>query len=296
MTVKVYPKMKFAGLTWATDTMSLNVTEDTFWKAVEAYWRRFPEYSDKRSYGYTFIFPMGPGNYMWTMNPWIIANASKCQMERLVGPLLDEWAEIGFHLQPEFFEYDSFLPAWRNHFPAENVGVAEVRTGSRMIPRKNWEDETLLNDTMRTLRELAQEGAPLIHYNINAAAPDGTPDSAVHPAWRDAVMFVITGLSWMPDATPEQVQDVNERVTHDVMERLKAITPGGGGYGNEGDVMDPDFADSFFGPGYGRLYALKKRIDPFGVFYAPTAVGSEDWYISGQEDWLTLQTGRLCHK
>ncbi|ROT37850.1 hypothetical protein SODALDRAFT_324337 [Sodiomyces alkalinus F11] len=145
----------------------------------------FSEYPDKRSYGYTFIFPIGPGNYMWTMNPWIVANASGCQVRKLVGPLLDERAGLGFPLQPEFFEYDSF-------YPAETVGMAEVRTGSRLIPRKNWEDEGLLNDTIRTLRELAQEGATLIHYNINAAAPDGTPNSAANPAWGDAVIFVIT--------------------------------------------------------------------------------------------------------
>ncbi|GKT41181.1 FAD-linked oxidoreductase patO [Colletotrichum spaethianum] len=80
------------------------------------------------------------------------------------------------------------------------------------------------------------------------------------------------------------------------MGRLRDIAPGGGGYGNEGDVMEPDFGQAFFGSNYGRLYELKKKIDPWGVFYAPTAVGSEDWYIARQEDWLTLQTDRLCRK
>ncbi|ELR07416.1 hypothetical protein GMDG_02551 [Pseudogymnoascus destructans 20631-21] len=33
---------------------------------------------------------------------------------------------------------------------------------------------------------------------------------------------------------------------------------------------------------YPRLYALKKKLDPYGLFYAPTAVGSEDWYVTDQ--------------
>ena len=60
--------------------------------------------------------------------------------------------------------------------------------------------------------------------------------------------------------------------------------------------MEPDFHQAFFGINYDRLFRIKKEVDPWGVFWAPTAVGSEDWYVTRQEDWLTLQTGRLCRK
>ncbi|ORY63483.1 uncharacterized protein BCR38DRAFT_436960 [Pseudomassariella vexata] len=36
------------------------------------------------------------------------------------------------------------------------------------------------------------------------------------------------------------------------------------------------------------VYEQKQKVDPRAVFYAPTAVGSEDWYIARQDDWLTL--------
>ena len=296
MTFKVYPKMRFSGMAWSVTTAAFNVTEDQFWGAVQAYWRRFPEYTDAKSYGYHFIFPAGPGAYMWSMNPWMIPGMALADFKKLVAPLLEEWSSLGVHIKPEFFEYDSFYPAWRNHFPSENVGAAEVRTGSRLIPRKNWNDKSLLDKTLQVLRDIAEGGSPLIMYNINAAAPKGTPDSAANPAWRDALMFVISGSGWAPDADEDEVAEANRHVTYGIMQQLKDITPGGGGYGNEGDVMDPDFAQSFFGSNYQRLYKLKQRIDPRGVFYAPTAVGSEDWYIEGQEDYLTRQTGRLCRK
>lgn len=296
MTFKVYPKMRFAGMSFSVTTTSLNITEDQFWGAVFAYWRRFPQYSDAKSYGYHFIFPAGPGAYMWSMNPWLIPGKSLADFKKLVAPLLEEWSALGVDIKPTFFEYDSFYPAWRNQFPSENVGSASVRTGSRLIPKKNWETEAKRTELMGTLRSLAESGAVLIMYNINAAAPKGTPASAANPAWRDALMFVITGSGWAPDATQDEVAEVNRHITNGIMKQLKDITPGSGGYGNEGDVMDLDFGQSFFGSNYDRLYRLKQKIDPHGVFYAPTAVGSEDWYTEGSFDYLTLQTGRLCKK
>ncbi|KAF4974843.1 hypothetical protein FZEAL_8304 [Fusarium zealandicum] len=296
MTVKVYPKMSFSGMTWSLTTKDAGISEAALWKALAVYWRRFPEYSEKNSYGYSFLFPIGDGNFLWTMNPWMVPGMPLADFKKMVAPLLAEWKALGVDPKPTFFEHDRFLPAWRTHFPAESVGNPHVRTGSRLIPRKNWEDPKLLNKTIETLTGIGSEGAILIIYNINAAAPKGTPANSANPAWRDADMFVITGLSWAADASPKVVADTNNKITHDIMERLKAVTPGGGGYGNEGDVMDPDFGQSFFGSNYPALYKLKQQIDPHGVFYAPTAVGSEDWYITGQESYVTKQTGRLCRK
>ncbi|KAG9255526.1 uncharacterized protein F5Z01DRAFT_704948 [Emericellopsis atlantica] len=283
-------------MTFKVATSSLNISETQFWSAVEAYWSRFPDFSDAKSYEYHFIFPAGPDAYLWSMNSWVVPGTNLADFKKLVEPLLQEWESLGVNIKPEYFEHDSFYPMWRSHFPSENVGTAEVRTGSRLIPRGNFEDKELWNKTFKTLRGIAEDGATLIMYNINAAAPEGTPASAVNPAWRDALMFVITGSSWAPDATEEEISETNRRVTYEIMQSLKDITPGGGGYGNEGDVIDPDFGQSFFGSNYKRLYNLKKKIDPLGVFYAPTAVDSEDWYIEGQDQYLTRQTGKLCHR
>ncbi|KAI0025046.1 putative 6-hydroxy-D-nicotine oxidase [Xylariomycetidae sp. FL0641] len=45
-----------------------------------------------------------------------------------------------------------------------------------------------------------------------------------------------------------------------------------------------------------RLRAVKRRLDPWDLFWAPTAVGSEGWYVTRQRDWLLTQNGRLCRK
>lgn len=297
MTVKVHPKTNFSGVTWNINTAAQNISEETMWKALDLYWRRFPEYSDKNSYGYGFVFPADEG-YLWTMNPWMVPGMALSDFKKMVAPLFEEWAALGVDVKPTFFEHDRFYPAWRSHFPSESIGNARGRSGSRLIPRKNWEDPVLLNKTIATLKNVAQTGNVLVIYNINAAAPAGTPSSAANPAWRDAHMFVITGMSWSEDDTFQEVLDINGHFTSSVMQSLKDVTPGSGGYGNEGDVMDPDFGQSFFGDNYEALYALKKKVDPYGVFYAATAVGSEDWYITDQIDLkvLQLQTGTLCRK
>ncbi|RFN47145.1 hypothetical protein FIE12Z_8601 [Fusarium flagelliforme] len=296
MTVRVYPKMSFSGMTWSVMTKEAGISEDKLFKALEAYWRRFPEYSDKKSYGYSFLFPMGNGSYLWTMNPWMIPNMPLPEFKKMVQPLLDDWKELGVDPKPEFFQHDSFYPAWKTHFPAENAGSYTGRSGSRLIPRKNWDDSKLLDKTIETLKGILKEDGVLIIYNINAEQTKETPANSANPAWRDANMFVITALNWKADDSEEEIARVNNKITFDIMERLKAVTPGGGGYGNEGDVMDPDFGQSYFGSNYKKLYQLKQKIDPYGLLYAPTAVGSEDWYITGQPAYVTKQTGRLCRK
>ena len=154
-----------------------------------------------------------------------------------------------------------------------------------------------MGKTIKTVRKLVEEeGAFLVHYNINADAPEGTLDSSVNPAWRDVMMFAIIGLTWDENTSDAEVASIHDRLTNDLGQRLKDISPGAGGYLNEGDVMDPEFAQSFYGDHYGRLVEVKKKVDPNNVFWAPTAVGSEGWYITDQEEYVTKQTGRLCRR
>jgi hypothetical protein len=63
---------------------------------------------------------------------------------------------------------------------------------------------------------------------------------------------------------------------------------------SEADILEPNFQQAFYGSNYDRLYALKQKYDPTGLFYAPTGVGSENWYMNGQVDAIPTQNGRLC--
>jgi FAD/FMN-containing dehydrogenase len=296
MTVKVYPKMTFSGVTWTITTgPDTNNTDDVFWQAMYAYWRKFPDYADQGSYGYSDIFPRGPAGsgagYTWTMNPWLVPGMALADFQAMVQPLLDEWTALGFDFTPVFFEHDNFYDAWTRHFPTESVANSNLRTASRLFPRANWANETLREAMFDAVRSVVEDGSALIQYNMNPAQPQGSPDAAANTHWRDAVWYGIMGASWADGLTQDQFEDVQKMITLDWMARLRPYGPGG--YLNEGDVMEPDFGDAFYGTNYPRLLQLKRQIDPYDVFWAPTAVGSDRWRVQNQ-GWLTLQTGKLC--
>ncbi|KAF2713177.1 hypothetical protein K504DRAFT_398174 [Pleomassaria siparia CBS 279.74] len=83
------------------------------------------------------------------------------------------------------------------------------------------------------------------------------------------------------------------------MQKWRDVTPGSGSYINEGDAQDPSWKSAFFGSNYERLLAIKKKHDPWGVFWAIGAVGYDEWVmqdISGEkeEGEMVMQDGRLC--
>ncbi|KAI1073656.1 hypothetical protein F5B20DRAFT_498056 [Whalleya microplaca] len=297
MTVKVYPKMTVSGMTWTVISGdNETITNDLFWAGISAYWCRFPGFAEAGSYAYSTLFPTGQSGFIWDMRPWMVAGMNLTEFKALVAPLIDEWDALGFAVEPTYFEHDNFLDTWNNHFPDDPVGNPYVRTVSRLFPKETWVNPTLLNETVNSLRNIVNNGSSLISYNTNGAAPEDAPPNAVVPAWRDAYMFAIVGTEWSADASEEEIKDINIRIDGWI-QQLRKLTPGGGTYLNEGDIMEPNFETSFYGyNNYIRLSSIKETVDPWGLFFAQTAVGSEKWYITGQEDWLTKQTGQLCPK
>lgn len=54
----------------------------------------------------------------------------------------------------------------------------------------------------------------------------------------------------------------------------------------QADFRQPDFQQAFFGVNYHKLQAIKAKYDPDDLFYALTAVNSDQW--------AEQQDGRLC--
>jgi len=55
---------------------------------------------------------------------------------------------------------------------------------------------------------------------------------------------------------------------------------------NQGDVNEPDWQDAFWGSNYKKLFDIKEKYDPGGVFWAKSTPGSEKWALEGEK--------RLC--
>ncbi|RLL95681.1 hypothetical protein CFD26_103832 [Aspergillus turcosus] len=64
-----------------------------------------------------------------------------------------------------------------------------------------------------------------------------------------------------------------------LMDILRDIAPDSGAYMSEGDLLEPNQQEAFYGANYDPLYSLKQRYDPWGLFFALTAVGTEDWEV-----------------
>ncbi|PVH96316.1 putative 6-hydroxy-D-nicotine oxidase [Periconia macrospinosa] len=298
VTVRTLPKMKIAGLTLSiTIGPNGDVSETLFWEAITGWWRRFPDYVKQGSYAYSIILPTADGGLSWALTPWIVPDMSLDQFKAMTVDLRAEWERIGFNINLDFFETENFYDAWTNHFPSDTVGVPNLRTASRLIPSENWVNPSLLDDTVMFIQRAVRNGSSLIGYNIRAAPVADAPASATVPIWRDTTMFAIVGTMWDATLPNTEVDTINQRITKDWTASLRSLTPGGGTYSNEADVMDPDFQQAFYGyDNYQRLTTIKQAFDPWGLFYAPTGVGSETWSVTDQQGYVLKQTGKLCKK
>ncbi|KAI1267379.1 putative 6-hydroxy-D-nicotine oxidase [Xylariaceae sp. FL1019] len=296
MTVKVHPKMTFSGLTFYITTGNdsiANTTTESFMDGIDLYWRRFPEYAALGHYGYSSVYPRfdGGSGYTWEFHPWLAPGSSLTEFKKQIAPLMEEWKAVGFNVEPVYFEYDNLLEAWSNHFPTEYVANADLRTGSRLVPAEQFEDSTI-DETIAAFKTTMTRSA-LIMYNMNPKKPAGV-DNAVNPAWRDTLFYVILGSAWTDDSTTAEIQTANEAITNPYLSYLDSVSTGS--YLNEADVAEPQWQQMFWGDNYDRLLKIKQQLDPWDTFWAPTAVGSEGWYVTDQESWLQTQNGRLCKK
>ena len=69
-------------------------------------------------------------------------------------------------------------------------------------------------------------------------------------------------------------------IVRPVLEDL-AGGPSSGSYSNEGDVFEPTFQVTYYGPNYARLKSIKAIYDPKDLFIVPTGVRSEHWDAEG---------------
>ncbi|KAJ6060182.1 FAD binding domain protein [Penicillium canescens] len=103
-------------------------------------------------------------------------------------------------------------------------------------------------------------------------------DNGINPAWRKAATHMYFARYWAPNATLAQQQDVIRNMAEVGMPILKDVEGCKmGAYLNEANAYEPDFQNEFWGSNYPRLYEIKQKWDPNGLFIARKGVGSEDW-------------------
>ncbi|ORX99202.1 hypothetical protein BCR34DRAFT_495535, partial [Clohesyomyces aquaticus] len=310
--LKAYPTMPVSASVFHFQTGPLtgdlsntvSVSEESFWKGVNVYFSYMVRICDAKGIGWNYISPIPQSNGTRVFKfrnqitlPGFQANEAK----EFVAPLIRDLNAVGVNLTNPTPIFAANV-ARHNYSPAGGSGgaVSGSRFGSRLFPRTSLEkaNSTAFLKTMAAIRSFVEDGGYSFHSvdftpTFKIAGYPGT-NSAANPAFRKGILHA-TGFdteSSGPEVPPAQ-QIADHKRLNGYLDKWRAASPGAGAYGNEADVEEPDFQQSFYGYNYGKLLLIKKKIDPWGLFYATTGVGSEAWKVQDTQG-LPTQQGRLC--
>lgn len=224
-------------------------------------------------------------NTSFTISPMTAPGISKAQLAHLLRPYLTKLEDLGIKYSMGLQQFSGYLAQFTAMQVPISVGTAQY--GGRLIPRSVVENNN--SNLTAALRSIVEDSDGNVIYVIGlnvSKSVAGEVYNAVLPAWRDALLDVVVTTPWNFTAPRSAMVALQRRMTQAYIPALAALTPGGGCYLNEGDFLEPNWQESFYGTNYARLRAIKKNLDPDDVLYAPTAVGSDEWVV--------VDGGRLC--
>ncbi|KAF9876628.1 FAD binding domain protein [Colletotrichum karsti] len=297
LVVRAYPKTPITSLSYSFSTA--NVSVDKFWSGVDAVFAVFPEYADAGMFSHWSLTCAGATDCNFSMLPQLGIDMNAEKLKAVSAPLFANLSTLQVPVSGiKYTELngvrDAVLNTWGPE--GESAGGWGFHTASRLFPRSNWEDPEKLAAQTSALRQSAEKAGYVLGYNIKTGAnPSVNQTNAVNPAFRETLMHVMLGATWGQEATPEDIAAASKNLV-ELLQPWREASPGAGTYLNEADINEPDWQQAFYGSNYEYLYQLKQKYDPWGVLYAATAVGSEDWYITDQIDYYPTQNGRLCPK
>jgi hypothetical protein len=293
--VKVHRKVPVTVVSWTLAT-SPAVSADAFWQAFKFFWDNFPTYNAAPTYSYFSIMKLAPGTYLWSMAPFFAADKTVAQTQALLKPFYDKCASLGIQLNPNTTHYDSFYPAYQATFGGLNyyVGGAGATPGNRLIPTENWATDSIRNQTFATIQNAVENALMLNIYHQQPVKQANPNINSVNPAFRKEQSMVVA-INLVTQQTAAGWKAADDQLNSQILGPIRTISPAGGAYGNEADISEPNWQQSFWGANYPRLLSIKKQVDPTGLFYVHHGVGSEDWYVDdGGIVGVQSTDGPLC--
>ncbi|KAI0846380.1 FAD-binding domain-containing protein [Daldinia vernicosa] len=296
--IKVHPPTKVlaSSIAFFADGSNISGPSDTenFWKGFDLYHEFGKTIVDNGGTACYVSRRSGNSSFSFSFTTDIeLPNVSEEYLIKFVQPLVDGLNAVGLNVTNQ-------RPHPATNWESLTGGTGDVpgssRFGSRLWPRANFEDPDLFKATQLAIRESIEAGYTFhgIHMKPTEEVA-GYPgnNNAVNPAFRKAIMHAdLYDFSMLRGLSPAAFKATHAQLAS-AMDKWRAASPGAGAYFNECDVQEPNWQQAFFGSNYGRLLRIKRRYDPWGVFYAPTTVGSEDWVVL-TEDEMPTQNGPLC--
>ncbi|MCJ1430458.1 hypothetical protein MMC29_008376 [Sticta canariensis] len=263
-----------ANLTFTNEGISAEI----YYAAVSAYHETLPSLVDAGAMSISSF-----NGTSFTIWPITAPGISKEQLAQLLRPYLAKLRDLGIKYTFSLLQFSGYLPQFTAMQIPIRVGTDQY--GGRFIPRSLVEKNN--SDLTAAFRSIINKGGAITIVGLSVSkSVAGDVYNAVLPAWRDVLLDVVITTPWSFTAPLSAMVAQQRRMTEVYLPILAALTPGGGTYLNEGDFLEPDWQNVFYGSNYKRLRDIKRKYDPEDVFYAWTAVGSDEWVVTGE--------GRLC--
>jgi hypothetical protein len=291
--VKVHPKVAVTTSVF-NFTTSADVSNETFWTGVKAFWDEMPAYNAAKTYSYFFL-SLTNGVYSFEMFPFFATQKTVAEYEALVKPFFETLQTLNITYQISTQYFDTFYPAYKATFGTINYRVGGYTSipGNRILPAANWEDAALSTTTFESVKHAVDNSLRIGLYHQAPANPAKIINS-VNPALRNEAAMLIAIDPVAANSTPAQLAVGSKHLTDVVLGPIRDVTQGGGAYANEADIAEPDWQQAFWGSNYARLLTVKEKWDPTELFYVHHGIGSEGWVVDDGDRGVQTQDGKLC--
>jgi hypothetical protein len=244
--------------------------------------------------GYFYYY--GNGVKFLYANPLLSAEEARGSMQ----PFLDfinrkPWTYVKKFADMNTYDgyYDLFMNAMNVN--PEVVGYG-VRISSRLIPREHFDNEETREELIDAFIEGTKRTRPTSYFmptqilsTTSLRVQDEDGETSVQPLFRKSVWHVIYTTGWI-QGMPESVKRKNSQRVSEAMDPIRNITPNGGAYMNEADVMEPDWRQSFWGEeNYDKLLSIKQKYDPTNFFNCWKCVGWDEKMIQQDKKYRCYQ-------
>nr|ANM86569.1 putative FAD oxidase [Cladonia uncialis subsp. uncialis]AUW31352.1 putative isoamyl alcohol oxidase [Cladonia uncialis subsp. uncialis] len=279
LTAKAYPSFNVTGAVISFSTEGNGV--DQFFEAIGYYHKLLPGYTAAGGVAIAEIT-----NTSFLLTPLTFPNMTAGHVTEMLQPFLNRLDELGIFYQMNVTESSTFLEHYNTFIePNPTQLVENAQYGGRFIPLSVIQENN--DELTAVVRNLTQEGVTFVGIGLNvSAAVVGNVYNSAHPSWRDAALVVILTTPWPNGAIISDMENLATQMTNKWVPSLTALAPESGCYMSEADPHQPDWKEAFYGPNYPSLYSIKMKYDPDHIFYAPTAVGSDDYEVQ--------ENGGLC--
>ncbi|KAK0710445.1 hypothetical protein B0T21DRAFT_427672 [Apiosordaria backusii] len=297
--VKAYPPITTVtvGLNFGNIGNFINNKPAQFWEGVKLSYHYCLKVQELGGYCFSYIFPLGNNSFAFTSNQ-IIPNITAADAIAALQPLYTQLNALSIPVSLPSASQIALTLYAGNGQRTGSSNPTNTRYRSRLFPRKNFVNENLWNKTFAAIRAGVEEGGLVFHGwgyapTCKVAGYPGCENSAVHPAWRETVLPGAL-MEVVPAGLTTAQAKARDEHSYKYTDVFKQLTPGAGSYMNEGDPAEKNWQDSFFGKNYAKLLKIKKKRDPWGLFWAQTTVGSEEWRVVTADGYPAGQNGRLC--